>query len=117
MWSRWVTIGILLSSLLGLITWDIYVAVNAVPGDTISEITLATARRIVFLPLSVGVVSGHLLWPIRKPLAGWWTVAILGVVGAAAIVVDVVGHPHIMPAIPFATGVLIGHFGWGQREE
>lgn len=50
-----------------LIGWDVVVATNAVRGDTISEVTLAFARRYpvasVGVGLALGIVLGHLFWP------------------------------------------------------
>ena len=48
-----------------LIGWDVYVAVNGVPGDTISELTLGWAQNHPIIPMAVGVVCGHLFWPQR----------------------------------------------------
>lgn len=49
-----------------VIIWDVAVAVNSVPGDTISEITLATAYRHPVVPFAIGIVCGHLFWPQQK---------------------------------------------------
>jgi hypothetical protein len=115
-WTRWVTIGSLAATLVFLIGWDIYVATNAIHGDTISELVLSFSRRVLILPTAVGIIAGHMLWPSKKVLPATTTFCILASVVAVVIVVDVVGHPTITPAIPFAIGVGIGHFGWGQRE-
>lgn len=61
--TRKVTISILVAAVLALIAWDVVVAMNPTPGDTISEITLAFAMRHPALPFAVGVVCGHLFWP------------------------------------------------------
>ena len=45
-----------------LVGWDIYVASNSINGDTISEITLAFARKHPVVPFALGVLMGHLLW-------------------------------------------------------
>ena len=116
MWAKRVTVGLLIAVTAGLIGWDIYVAANEPRGDTISEIILATSRIYSSLPVALGVVVGHLLWPSPRPAKPWTTVSILSAVAAIVIMLDVVGHPSVMPAIPFAIGALIGHFGWGQRE-
>lgn len=46
--------------------YDTVVAVNGIPGDTISEITLAWGRRhpiaVLCLGMAIGIVLGHLLW-------------------------------------------------------
>jgi hypothetical protein len=107
----------MLFAVLLLIGWDIWVAANSTPADTISEIVLFYAGRTFILPLSLGVVSGHLLWPIKHRLKVWMIFTIFAIVAGATVFWDVVGHPHIPPMIPFAFGVLLGHFVWGQREE
>lgn len=63
--TRKVTISILVAAVLALIAWDVVVAMNPTPGDTISEITLAFAMRHPALPFAVGVVCGHLFWSQR----------------------------------------------------
>lgn len=113
--TRRVTIGLLAGALALLIGWDVYVATNAVGGDTISEITLGWSKRIWTMPLTVGVVCGHLFWPTLRTQKSWVTVALLSGIAAVSVFLDILGHPEVTPAIPFAMGVLIGHFGWGQR--
>lgn len=61
--TKKVTISLLVAAVLALIAWDVVVAMNPTPGDTISEITLAFAMRHPALPFAVGVVCGHLFWP------------------------------------------------------
>jgi hypothetical protein len=63
--SQKITIAILLACAALLIGWDIYVAANPTPGDTISEITLAFAQKHPVLPFALGVIMGHLFWPQR----------------------------------------------------
>jgi hypothetical protein len=66
--SRKVTIGILIATTLGLVAWDVYVAVNGVRGDTISEILLEFAQKHPVLPFAIGVLCGHTLWGQRLKL-------------------------------------------------
>jgi len=65
--TRKATIGILVSIILALIAWDIWVVIEPTPGDTISEITMFYARRHPVIPFALGVVCGHLLWGQRLP--------------------------------------------------
>jgi hypothetical protein len=109
------TIGILAVALAGLIGWDLYVATNMVKGDTISEVVLGWSRKVWTLPLIVGIACGHLFWPLPRPRPIWVAIGVLAGCGIVAIVLDIVGHPPVMPAIPFAIGGTIGHFIWGQR--
>lgn len=64
-WARLATIIILVVTAILLIVWDIVVAANPVAGDTISEITLAFARKHPVVPFIMGVIMGHLFWPQR----------------------------------------------------
>lgn len=107
--TRFWTIALLISSILSLIVWDIIVAVNTVPGDTISEIVLAFSERQPFLPFAVGFVCGHLFWSNRKRQETW--------VPIVAGVVSFLGSlfvPNVIPVIPFLVGLPLGHFLWPQ---
>jgi hypothetical protein len=64
-----VTISILVAVALILIAWDVYVAVNAEEGDTISEVLLFVSRHPV-LPFVFGVLAGHLFWPQYRETTG-----------------------------------------------
>ncbi len=61
--SRRLTTAILVTIVLVAIVWDIVVAVNRTPGDTISELTLSWAHEHPVLPFCIGIVVGHLFWP------------------------------------------------------
>jgi len=53
--------------IVAIAVYDTIVAINGIPGDTISEITLAWGRRhpiaVLCLGLALGIVLGHLFWP------------------------------------------------------
>jgi hypothetical protein len=61
--TKLITSIIMVAVIAVLIIWDVYVAANPVPGDTISEITLNFARRHPVIPFALGFVCGHLFWP------------------------------------------------------
>jgi len=61
--TKLVTVIVMVVAVIVLIVWDIVVAVNPTPGDTISEITLNFARNHPVVPFIVGIVCGHLFWP------------------------------------------------------
>ena len=46
-----------------LVIWDVFVAWNPLPGDTISEMVLAFVMKNPTVSFFVGVVCGHLFWP------------------------------------------------------
>ena len=53
-------IYLLLAGVVLLFGYEFWAAANGKPGDTISEIALAFARRHPVLPFAVGFVLGHL---------------------------------------------------------
>jgi uncharacterized membrane protein len=61
--TKLLTQFVLLACIVLLIGWDIVVAVNKIPGDTISEIVLGYARSSPIIPFAFGVLMGHLFWP------------------------------------------------------
>jgi len=63
--SRKVTVALLISTVVLLAGWDLYVALNDTPNDTISYIVLAFAQRHPIVALCVGIVLGHVFWPNR----------------------------------------------------
>lgn len=77
------------------IAWDVVVASNKTPGDTISEITLFLARLAPIIPLAVGVVCGHLFGAFD---------------GLAPAIIWIRAHP----LLPFVWGVLSGLLFWSQ---
>jgi hypothetical protein len=60
--TKYITTGIMVAAIVVLVIWDIYVATNPIPGDTISEITLNFARHHPVIPLIIGIIVGHLFW-------------------------------------------------------
>lgn len=62
-WTWLVTVILLVLGTGVWIGWDIYVATNQIPGDTISEIVLHWTRRYPTVILLIGYLMGHLLWP------------------------------------------------------
>ena len=66
-----ITKYIILAAIVGLIGWDIYVAMTPVKGDTISEIMLTFAMSHPVIPFAFGVLFGHLFWSqkvdVQKP--------------------------------------------------
>ena len=59
--TKKITLALVAAATLALVGWDIVVAFNDVPGDTISESFLgANSRGLIF---ALGVICGHLAWP------------------------------------------------------
>ncbi len=68
--TKKITIGVIYATLAVIITWDLVVAWNPIDGDTVSEITLGFGWRHPTAPYVLGIILGHLTWPMRfkKPL-------------------------------------------------
>jgi predicted PurR-regulated permease PerM len=115
MTTRYVTISLLLLGILTWLGWDIYAASNVVKGDTISEIVLAFTFRHWFASLVLGVVCGHLFWPVEELRDKWIRIAVLCVAGIFSFVIDLVGvMGTIFPMLPFLAGIVLGHICWPQ---
>jgi peptidoglycan/LPS O-acetylase OafA/YrhL len=114
--SRRITIALVLATIAGLITWDVIAAVSPGDGDTISEVTLAFARRHPSVGFLIGGLLGHLFWPRKDPPPRSLTIPALALVSAAWIACDmfqIVDLPR--PAIALLIGIPVGHLLWGQR--
>jgi len=57
-----VTRTVLLICILIACGWDVFVAWNSVPGDTISEMVFAFVHQNPTVSFLVGYVCGHLFW-------------------------------------------------------
>ena len=71
MTTRTLTLIFMAVVLVAIAVYDTIVAINGVPGDTISEITLAWARQhpiaVVCFGIALGILLGHLFWPQSTP--------------------------------------------------
>lgn len=63
MTTRRLTAIILLACISICVIWDVFVAWNPIPKDTISEETVAFVMNHPTVPLLVGFIMGHLFWP------------------------------------------------------
>lgn len=63
--TQFKTVWIVLVAAAGLIVWDLYA--RHVPGATISEIFVTTARAHPVFSFAFGVLMGHLFWPQVEP--------------------------------------------------
>jgi hypothetical protein len=90
-----ITQWVMLAGVLSWVLWDLVVVANHATGDTISEITLALARRYPIVPLVVGVVLGHLF-------------------GASKQVLPAVVFAESHPAVPLLVGIAAGAVCWSQ---
>lgn len=64
-WVR-IALAVGVHIVVGLVAaWDLAAAATGNPTLSVSHLTQAWARDNPVLPLAVGVVMGHLFWPIR----------------------------------------------------
>lgn len=64
--KRKITIYAMALAGIAFIVWDVVVATNGIPGDTISEVMLDSALYKPIVAFVAGVLAGHLFWPQRK---------------------------------------------------
>lgn len=64
--SKTTTIVVLAVTAAVLVGWDVYVATNDEPGDTISELVYAWSTDHLLVPVAFGVLVGHFFWPQRR---------------------------------------------------
>lgn len=56
---------VILANCLIIAIWDIWVWYAMPPGHSVSSVLWAWSTRFPALPLAVGFLLGHLLWPLR----------------------------------------------------
>lgn len=116
-WQRHVTIWLLCTVITALIAWDVYAAWDVPHSDTISEFTLSIFWLHPSLPAAVGYLMGHLTWPNNfNHIGKVWRSVLLCVLGAVLFGLDFGLHviKPMVPLIPFAVCVPLGHLLWPQ---
>ena len=56
------TAAVLVACVLLLVVFDVWMAANGTPGDTISEVVRSWAARHPVIPFAAGVLMGHFFW-------------------------------------------------------
>ena len=124
-----ITIILLCVSALSWFVWDIYVAVNNKPGDTISEIILYASRYSLLLPAAGGLIIGHLLFPhafwripnyITFSFFGLLAVMYLGfdlhyIFNRETITTGALVWVRKYPIVVFLAHVVVGFLAWNQK--
>lgn len=120
-WKKW-TAGVILAALASLVVWDL-VVVTAAPDPpgldnaTESRWILDTLTNLPGVALDCGILLGHWLWPVYVyEIKPWLRNILLVLVMVAAPIGDVFQFiPDMIPLIPVAIGVPLGHYLWPQR--
>lgn len=110
--ARKITVGLILSTILVWVGWDIYVAIWHT-GATESEVIRDWATTHPSFAFGLGVVAGHWFANVRE-VKYWWTMIVAWIIMAIAFVVDI-GFgllPEVYPLIPFLMGGVAGRLLW-----
>lgn len=117
-----ISIGILHSFFALAIIWDI-VATKINRLYTLSKVTLSGSINHPSLPFMLGILLGHMLWPmiISNELEYWKiSLPILSVILIIFTIIDFSFNLNSLkisqPIIYFLIGLLFGHFGWPQKQ-
>lgn len=118
--TRKITIALIHVVTLGLVAYDIWVAIEPSPRDTLSKVGLDEMTRHPSIAVLVGILIGHIAWPMITYGEGgaWkWTIPFLTAAWLVFVVCDFVGGvlPRTAPISYLAVGVVLGHFLWAQK--
>lgn len=113
--TRKITGWLILAVTAVAIVYDIVIVIEPTPGDTISRVTLDFAWVHPFVSYAMGVLVGHLMWPMAQSTR-LWRILILAATGAVVLGLDIAGIlPRIVPIIPVLIGIVAGHYLWTQK--
>lgn len=112
-----IILGILTVALIG---WDIFLVLDKIDGNTISEALGRVAGRSVLLPSALGYLLGHWLWrhppgtisPLRNKISLF---GITPTYVIALLLIDIFLTPVLplwAPAVIAAVNIVIGHFAF-----
>lgn len=115
--TRRLTQILVLVTLVILIVYDIVIRIEPTPDDTISEVMWTWVTQHPTVPVVLGVILGHWVWPPRKTGTAFGP-AVLAVWGVILAIADIVGVvPAIQPIIPFIGGLVLGGWLWGPTHQ
>ena len=105
-----------------VIVWDIIVAIEPTPGDTVSKVILRMSMDRPFVVQAAGFLCGHLFIPMRMTCseADYWKVS-LAIAGVLWAVITVLWHYKLLPRYSvgewFMMFMVLGHFLFPQALE
>lgn len=106
--------------MLVVLAWDVIVAIEPTPRDTVSKVFLDLSKSNMALPLAAGALMGHLTWAEKMSCSefAYWRVSlpVLALAVIASVALDRLAHVHISPSIAFLLGYVLGHLLWPQAE-
>lgn len=121
--EQMMTFGGMVAIIVGIVIWDIFLAVDTIKSNTISGVFLMLGACPA-VPLLFGIISGHCFWPKRgmrpKPMEAVHIITMVGSVLGLYLwynfsndsVVRFLGENPI--AVFAGIGLPMGHFCWPQ---
>lgn len=100
----------------GLVLYNIAILIEPTPNDTISAVVRDWLVQHPVVGLAIGVLMGHLAWPLRRyvPEIGPYVLALWGGIAAVA---DWCGWlPAVPPIVSILFGIVLGGLLWGQTK-
>lgn len=120
--TKLVTIGLIYVVTVVAIVWDIIVAVEPSPGDTISKVALEAFLKHPSSAFVVGGMVGHFSSTMGGHLPHWWmwmSIPILVVITMAIALMDFKGWIPEYLSVPIwfvLFGMVSTYFLWPQKE-
>ena len=106
-----IVVGIVTAIIIG---FDIWLASNGVPGDTISVVIHKWAILAPFIPYVWGVLTGHFFLPMHSPVFREpWASIVLGSSGIIMILLGILLRYFAITAPPLFfvfVGICAGHY-------
>ena len=98
-----------------IIVFDIWLATNDTPGDTISDVVLGWAYKVSIVPYLAGMLMGHLFIPRKNTISmkHITRISILGGIGLSTLLLMFISWYH--PSIPLIVGIATGAIFWAQK--
>ena len=111
-----ITTGIIIATIVGLVTYDIFTVSYAGRDTSISRIVIGFLWDHPAVAFAGGALCGHLTWSTDLPVNRRTELILLVLSLVTIVLVDVLRLLHpMLPVWPFAIGIPFGHAMWGQH--